>query len=125
MATLGMVNQIYQASLTPNQAKGNVGTGAINLGMGINKFEFYYNMVTADYAQMIDNYFDMYGYKVNRVKVPNLNTRPYWNYVQTKDINIKGDIPNDDMVILKTAFNDGVTLWHGGGNVGNYSLDNH
>jgi len=30
----------------------------------------------------------MYGYKVNRVKKPNLHTRRHWNFIQTINSNI-------------------------------------
>ena len=52
------------------------------------------------------------GYQTNELKVPNINNRPYWNYVKTQGINITGNIPNEDLEIIKTLFNSGITLWH-------------
>jgi hypothetical protein len=124
MSALNMANEIYKHSLLPIQAKGNVGSGNLNIGLRINKFEFFYNMITDEYAKMIDNYFEKYGYKVNVMKVPETKTRPYWNYVKTKDVNLIGDIPVNDMKELKSIYDNGVTLWHGD-YVGDYSLFNH
>ena len=66
----------------------------------------------------------MFGYKINNVKVPNITGRRNWNYVKTIDCNVDGDIPQTDLNIIKTMFNNGVTLWHNPNNIYNYSLDN-
>jgi hypothetical protein len=66
----------------------------------------------------------MFGYKVNALKIPELNSRLRWNYVQTIDINIDGGIPTDDMTRLKKIYNDGVTLWHNPSEFLNYELSN-
>jgi hypothetical protein len=117
--------QVYKASLQPAQAKGNTGAGSLNCAIGIQDFYMSHMTIKAEYAKRIDDFLTMYGYKVNAVKVPNTNTRSCWNYVQTIDCNITGHIPTADMKRLKQMFNDGVTLWHSGGYVGNYSLDNN
>jgi hypothetical protein len=81
--------------------------------------------IKKEFAQRIDDFFTMYGYKVNTVKVPNVNGRPRWNYVQTVDINIDGAIPSNDMSRLKQMYNDGVTLWKSASYFGDYSGDNN
>jgi hypothetical protein len=80
--------------------------------------------IKSRYAKQIDDFFTMFGYKVNELKVPNITGRPYWNFVQTIDCNIDGSIPADDLDVIKNMFNKGVTFWHNGANMGNYSLDN-
>ena len=77
-----------------------------------------------DTSKCIDDYFSMYGYKTNRVKIPNITGRPNWNYVQTAGFNATGLVPATDMVKIKQMFNKGVTFWHSGVNVGNYALAN-
>lgn len=44
--------------------------------------------IKQEYARVIDNFFNMYGYKVNDVKIPNITGRLNWNYVKTVDINL-------------------------------------
>lgn len=39
--------------------------------------------IKRQFAERIDKYFDMFGYTTNKIKVPNLNNRPNWNYVKT------------------------------------------
>ena len=75
-------------------------------------------------ARVIDNYFTMYGYKVNRLKVPNIYGRENWNYVKTIGANIEGDIPEEDINELKNIFNAGVTLWHNASTYLDYTQSN-
>jgi hypothetical protein len=67
----------------------------------------------------------MYGYKVNTVKIANTHCRESWNYIKTIDVNIKGDIPSEDMEKLKQIYNEGVTLWHSPSKYCNYSYSNN
>lgn len=80
--------------------------------------------VTDEYQQILTDFFKMYGYKVNRVKLPNLHTRQSWNYVKTVDCTIVANIPQDDLNSIKQMFNKGITLWHNT-DVGNYNLSNN
>lgn len=77
-----------------------------------------------EFAKRIDLYFDMYGYLINEVKVPNLNSRPNWNYVKTIGSNIVGNIPQMDLLALKNIFDNGVTLWHNSQNFLDYTSNN-
>ena len=67
--------------------------------------------------------FQCSGYKVNSLETPQLRTRINWNYIETNDINITENIPQDHLQKIKNIFNTGVTLWHND-NVGNYNRDN-
>ena len=104
-----------------------VGNTSSNLLTGLNK-----NYVNAcikhiryDDARAIDEYFTMFGYQTNKVKIPNISSRPYFNYVQTIDVNIIGKIPADDMQQIKTMFNSGVTFWKSTATVGDYNVKNN
>ena len=77
-----------------------------------------------DFAERIDDYFDMYGYLTNRVKTPNLNNRPKWNYVKTIGANILGSIPQMDLQEIKEMFDNGLTLWHDTNTFLDYSQNN-
>lgn len=76
-----------------------------------------------EYQKKLEDFFNMYGYKVNTVKIPNFHTRVRWNYVQTESCNITGNFNNEDLQELKSIFDNGITLWHIN-DVGNYSYDN-
>jgi len=115
--------QRREASIQPPTAKGNINAADANISQGINDFVLYAKTIHYEYAEIIDDFFDMFGYATNRVKVPNLTGRDCWNYVKTIDVNITGAIPADDMIKLKSIFDNGVTLWHND-NIGDYSQTN-
>ena len=119
--TLG---QIYQHSLVPPQAEGNLNSGDVVTASGNNRFHYYKMSIKREYAQIIDKYFDMFGYKVNMVKVPNTAHRSRWWYTKTIDVNIDGDIPNNDMQKIKNCYNNGITFWRNASEIQDYSLSN-
>ena len=121
---LSTVNSVYQAKKQPNSGQAGSPKNNLLTAMGQNKFDYYVRTIKREYAITIDAFFTMYGYQVNRIKVPNFNTRPCWNYVQTVDVNISGGIPGNDMERLKQMYNNGVTFWRGNVTVGDYSQDN-
>lgn len=106
------LGQIYEHSLVPRSSCGNTNGGDINTGGNSNCFYFYKKCIRAEYAKIIDDYFTMYGYKVNSVKIPNINSRQNWNFIKTVNCNITGSIPQQDMQKIKNMFNNGVTIWH-------------
>ena len=79
--------------------------------------------ILPEYAQIIDEYFTAFGYKVCRIKAPNITGRPSWNYVKTIGAQVSGNIPEYAETALKAMLNNGVTFWHTN-DVGNYSLNN-
>ena len=124
LAVFHQLQQWYVASIQPDQAKGQANAGSFHFGY--DNLDYYYShmSIKAEFAKRIDDFFTMYGYKVNTLKVPELHSRQYWNYIQTIDINIVGSIPADDMTKLKGIFDNGVTLWHSPANILNYDLNN-
>ena len=121
---MNTVNSVYQASKEPNRAHTGSSKNNLLTAIGFNKFDFYSKRIKPEYMHTIDDFFTMYGYQTNRVKTPNVSSRPYFNYVQTVDCNIVGGIPSDDMERLKAVYNNGVTLWKSTATVGDYSVDN-
>lgn len=106
------MKEIYQKSFTPPQAEGDLGSAEISYACGDNTFEAHHFRIKEEYAKIIDDYFSTYGYKVNEIKVPNIHTRSNWNYIKTVDVNILGDIPQEDLQKIKQIFNTGCTFWH-------------
>lgn len=91
---------------------------------GILGYQVFNQRVTEQYERIIDDYFTLYGYATNRLKVPNRNSRPHWNYVKTNWCNLEGDIPADARQQLEEIYNRGITFWKTPSEIGNYSLDN-
>ena len=120
----GTVAQFYQASLIPDQAKGNTNVGDINYTKNKNKFTIFELSIKPEYAAVVDNWFDMFGYKVNRVKLPNITGRRNWNYVKTRGCYIEANIPQEDLQEIKNMFDAGVTFWHNPQTFMNYNANN-
>ncbi len=79
--------------------------------------------ITKEYAQIIDEFFDKFGYKVCRLKVPNTDGRANWNYVKTIDSIVRGDAPEDAISKFMQILDVGTTFWHTN-DIGNYTLTN-
>ena len=119
-----VMQESYRHKLIPDAFKGNINGGDFLTASNRNGFYFYKMSIKREIAASIDNYFSMYGYKVNSVKVPNLTGRRYWNYVKTIGANIEGLIPEFYMDELKSMFNAGITLWHDSTKFLDYSQTN-
>ena len=124
MGIASTLGEVYQHSLVPPQAEGNLNCGDVNYGMGATDFSFFHMNIRSEYAQIIDKYFDMFGYKTNLVKIPNKAHRSRWWYTKTLDINIDGAIPDEDMQKIKNCYNNGITFWRNASEICNYSLSN-
>lgn len=118
-----IVASVSDKSTLPPHARGGGGS-IINMANEIKGFQFYYAFIRREFAEIIDNYFDMYGYATHRVKVPNRNSRPHWNYVKTVNVSLTGSVPADDLARLRSIYDNGVTFWKVGSEVGHYELDN-
>lgn len=78
--------------------------------------------VREEYARIADNYFSMFGYKVCRLKVPNIASRPSWNFVKCSTVAITGAIPADAEELIMSVLKKGVTFWKT--TFGNYKANN-
>lgn len=120
-----LIGEFHKASLLPS-VEGGSNTGDINFSSKSFNPVIHHMRVKNEYMHIIDDYFTRFGYKINRVKVPNITGRTYWNYVeigQSEDIGY-GDVPSNFMEIINNACRKGVTIWHNHSNIGNYSLNN-
>lgn len=119
-----ILSQAYSASIAADISKGQFNNGGVNVAT--NKQQFYWGRcsITKEYARMIDDYFSMFGYACGRVKIPYRTGRPHWNYVKTIGCTITGSVPSDDLKKICSIYDAGITFWHNGNEVGNYSLDN-
>lgn len=125
---LGIVNsmaEVWQHKVVPYGSRGNLNGGDINFSLSNIDYKAYNFTIKREYAQIIDRYFNMYGYKVNNVKVPEIHSRKNWNFIKTIDCNFSGDIPGDDLVKLRQMFDNGITLWHNPNTFLDYSQSNY
>ena len=119
----GLISQFYQHAIMPNQARGSAGNTTL-AAVHILDFAFMHKHIQPQFASIIDDYFNVYGYATHRVKTPNRNVRPHWCYTKTVKCTIKGSIPCDDANKICGIYNNGITFWKNGNEIGDYSLDN-
>lgn len=121
-----MIAQQRDMEIMPPQARGNL-SASVNIANGQQIFGLYQKSVTAERARVIDDYFTMYGYKINRVQTPNLAARPGFTYVKTVGCHVIGgshDICNEDALKIESIFDKGVTWWRDPATMCNYNQDN-
>lgn len=124
LQTLDAMQQKYLASLVPPQFEGNLNSGDIFSSTNEITFRFNWMSIRSEYAREIDHFFDMYGYRVNKLMGITNRTRNNWNYIKTIDVNITGDIPQSDMQKFKSLYNNGFTIWHNPSTFLDYSQTN-
>lgn len=113
-----------QANMTPDQVSGNTGAGDFVWGKYRSPFTYTPMSIKSEYARICDDFFDVFGYQVNRLKTPNTNHRQNWWYTKTMNANIVGNVPNDEMNKIKGAYNNGITFWKNPSNFLNYNVSN-
>lgn len=121
---LNILAQKTLAEIIPDSIHGNI--AAVNALAANNRLGVKSMCMTIrpEYARVIDDYFSMFGYSINRVKKPNLGTRQNWNYVETQNIILSGDYPDFYMDRIKQCFNSGITFWNNPATFGDYTKPN-
>ena len=126
MEIFGALQQKYKMSLTPPQAKGNNNVSDVTFSAHRADFTAVPMSIKAEYAKMCDDYMSMYGYLVNSLKVPEITSRPNWNYVRTIGCNFTGNtIPQEALAEIRGLFDRGITIWHNPSTFGDYSQNNY
>jgi hypothetical protein len=121
----GLINKFDKAKLLPFSGVGS-NNGNITWAMGGNNFVFKRMICKPEYMAIVDNYFSKYGYKINRLKTPNVTGRRYFNYVEVapSDDACFGSIPEMYMDEIIKAFRKGITIWHDDSKIGDYTVSN-
>lgn len=73
-----------------------------------------------EYIEVIDRYFDAYGYEVNITGVPPIHNRPLYTYVQTVGMQASGAVPGYAIEEICHAFDNGITWWVNLEDIGDY-----
>lgn len=102
--------QTKVASTLPPHANGSP-TGCIDIGWDTIGFRYYHIHIRPEFAKIIDDFFQKYGYATKQVKVPNVNVREHWTYTKTIGCTINGALPADDESAICTIFDSGITFF--------------
>lgn len=120
----GQLLSMYKASIHSDQIHGNSSNANVNFAHRKHKFFKTRAHINDEYARIIDNYFTMFGYCINKIGVPNRKARPHWTYVRTKGCVVIGHAPSDDIKKICSIYDKGITWWVNPNEVGDYGVDN-
>lgn len=120
-----LIGQFHQAKLLPNISSGQ-NTGDVNFAAGRCGLTYFKMRCRLENLKIIDDYFTRFGYKILRVKIPELHSRRYWNYIEIgKGENFgHGDIPQSDLEVINSIAQRGFTVWHSHNAIGDFTLTN-
>lgn len=122
---LGLANfagEVSKQSKIPDTQKG-ISSGNTLFGLHYMTYNVSDVVIRNEYAMIVDSFFDMFGYSIERILHPNITCRRSWNYIKMQDAQHRGNIPAPELAIINEAFNSGVTFWHTW-DISNYDLDN-
>lgn len=105
-------------------AVGGVASSNIFLASGKTAMSYGFKVPPLDIVKRIDKYLTVYGYKQSEYRSINLHARASWTYIKTNGLNANGNFPDDDMNIIKRAFNNGIFFWSYTATYGNFSQSN-
>lgn len=124
--TEGVLNslaKLYDKSRTPSKINGAIQGNFLMYSASAGIF-YKYVTAKAEYIELVDNYFTRFGYQVNTTKAITITNRENFDYVQTTECNLTGNIPQEDIEELEAIFNNGLTIWHNENTYGDWNVSN-
>ena len=121
----GLIGSFHQAQLLPNRVTG-INTADVNYSSNDLTFKLEHMRIKTEYLREIDDYFTRFGYKVIRVKTPNITGRASFNYIEIGQGErfAYGEVPPESLTEINMIAQNGLTIWHNHANIGNYNLNN-
>lgn len=120
-----LATETHLAKLNNVSPQGNSSTSNADFANRGYHFMAYRKSVNRQRARIIDDYFQMYGYATNKVKVPSTHSRSKWTYTKTIGCNLKSsNMPVEHMRKVEDIFDAGVRFWSDHSSIGNYDQSN-
>lgn len=126
---INFIGQEQQIKKIPDNIKqyGNNGNFAIVDDNIFPRITLY--SIQDQFKNVIYLFFQKYGYKCNESKVPDTQSRYYYNYIQTTGCEIESNIDQEYMDLIKRIYDKGITIWHYRDSstfkgIGNYDYEN-
>ena len=128
----GSVQEMYRHSMQSPALNGQLSISDLTFSHDVLTGTYYKISIRREYAEIIDNWFSRFGYKINRVKIPNHSNRENFNYIKIgagENIGYSNNntrsIPAKSMDIINNIYRNGVTVWNNHTNLGNYNISNN
>jgi hypothetical protein len=120
---LNMLAQDRDMSVKGQRAVGNVNTSWMSAN-NENTIHIQCLCAKPSNLQIIDDYFEKYGYAIHRLYKPSIKNRPHWNYIKTVGCDVKASLPAELVGQINSIHDNGITFWKNLDSIGDYSLDN-
>ena len=124
--TAQIMTEGQQHAILPPQIKGSQ-TPYLSISDKEIGYKAYVFKPVTQYAKIIDDYFDLYGYATHEVKIPNRTVRPTWCYTKTVGCrlnSINRGIPADVDDAIRKIYDNGIRFWKDPAKIGNYTYGN-
>lgn len=131
---------LQEISVAQNTPPTSIGSPALNNVLVPNGYYgicYTYNTLSGEECKIMDEYYSLYGYKLNVVKTPvlydttELDCRKCWNYFKTSQCRLTrtengANLNAADEEAIQAIFDRGITFWRNRDDVviGDYSQDN-
>lgn len=110
---------IRNARIAPDSFNGTA-INQLSAAYGYYGYTATQHCIRPDYARRIDQFFTMFGYKVDRIGKPSLKNRDRFTYIKTSNMSLHGTIPQHYVNIICNVFNAGIRWWDNTQNIGTY-----
>lgn len=126
------LSAVYSPDAMARQAQ-NPGSSTDILYMLQEKSPYFITMgISRYYAEIIDDYFTLYGYALNRSTVPWRKARQRFTYLKTVGCIVEGSFPAAMAQAIENVYNNGIRFWYLDGtghnrweDVGDYGYSNN
>lgn len=126
------INSMAQAKIsdmlsTPRALKTCGNDTLFNLTNSRQKVDVIEYRMSTPYQMRVEQYFNRYGYAINRYEPINIKSRKFFNFIKTHSACIHSPtVPQIHLDEIKQILNSGITFWHvdNGAQVGNYNVVN-
>ena len=107
------INQKYKdIQQTPDTIRGVGNVGFFNLSTARVYFYCKQYTIPSEWQNKLFHFFMKFGYTNNSLKVPNLKSRYYFNFVQIAGAVINSSIANTFITQIRAILQRGITFWH-------------
>lgn len=130
MKGLDLLAQYDKMSKIPEEQKGSTGGNSL-LAIGALTYNIRNVIPKLEYAKIIDSFFDLYGYSMERIMTPaeyDIRSRRSWNYIKMQNcvnhVKANSGMTSADMETINEIYNSGITFWKNHDHIGDYTQDN-
>jgi hypothetical protein len=103
---------------------GGVASSNIYIATDETALSYGFKVPPLDMIKRFDKYLTVYGYKQSEYRAINIHARSSWTFIRTMGLNAEGNFPDEDMNIIKRAFNSGIFFWAYTATYGNFDQNN-